>query len=254
MEMIKLNGIELAYARRGTGAPLVLLHGYPLDHHIWDVMAPLLENDFDLILPDLRGFGKSTTVDTPYTLDDFASDIAGLLDHLGIKKSAIAGHSMGGYIALAFANRYPERVSGLGMVASQALADSHEKKRDRYAAAAEIAEKGTRAMVETMAAKLTPSEPIQETVKELMQGQNPAAFIGALKAMAGRIDATSLLATFKFPVVLIHGDADDLISIERAREIKNILPGAHFVELKGAGHLPMMEFPKETAVALKFLK
>src|SRR5690606_26707198 len=113
MEMNKLNvnGIELAYARRGKGSPLVLLHGYPLDHHIWDAVTPLLENEFDLILPDLRGFGQSTTVETPYTLDDFAADIAGLLDQLGIPKAALAGHSMGGYVALAFVNRYPERVS-----------------------------------------------------------------------------------------------------------------------------------------------
>jgi haloacetate dehalogenase len=74
----------------------VLLHGYPLDHHLWDEVAPLLEDTFDLILPDLRGFGESTTVDSPYTMDDYASDIAGLLDQLGIQKAAIVGHSMGG--------------------------------------------------------------------------------------------------------------------------------------------------------------
>jgi len=84
MQKININGIELAYERRGKGTPLVLLHGYPLDHHTWDFVAPLLEDTFDLILPDLRGFGESSTVETQYTLDDFASDIAGLLDHLGI--------------------------------------------------------------------------------------------------------------------------------------------------------------------------
>ncbi len=115
MEKIKINDIELAYERRGTGTPLVLLHGYPLDHHLWDDVAPLLGDTFDLIIPDLRGFGESTTVDRQFSMDDYASDIAGLLDILEIQKAAIAGHSMGGYVALAFARLYPERVNGLGV-------------------------------------------------------------------------------------------------------------------------------------------
>ena len=96
METININGIRFAYERRGTGTPLVLLHGYPLDHHLWDDIAPLLENDFDLIMPDLRGFGGSSTVDSFYAMEDMSADVAALLDNLGIQKAAIAGHSMGG--------------------------------------------------------------------------------------------------------------------------------------------------------------
>ncbi len=130
MEKVNVNGIHLAYDRRGKGTPLVLLHGYPLDHHLWDESLPLLEDTFDVILPDLRGFGESSTVDSSYTMDDYASDIAGLLDQLGIQKTAIAGHSMGGYVALAFARLYPERVSGLGLVSSQVLADPLTARKD----------------------------------------------------------------------------------------------------------------------------
>ncbi len=120
MDTLEINGIRLAYDRRGKGKPLVLLHGYPLDHHLWDEVVPLLEDQFDIILPDLRGFGRSSTVDSFYTMEDIASDIAGLLDSLGIQKAAIVGHSMGGYVALAFARLYPGRVTGLGLVSSQA--------------------------------------------------------------------------------------------------------------------------------------
>ena len=127
MKKISINGIELAYERHGKGASLVLLHGYPLDHHLWDEVVPLLKDTFDLIIPDLRGFGKSTTVDTPYTMNDFASDLAGLLDQLGIQKVAVAGHSMGGYVALAFARLYPERVRGFALVSSQVLADPPDR-------------------------------------------------------------------------------------------------------------------------------
>lgn len=253
MEKIKANGIELAYERRGKGTPLVLLHGYPLDHHTWDFVAPSLDGTFDLIMPDLRGFGQSTTVEAQYTLDDFASDIAGLLDTLGMQKASVAGHSMGGYVALAFAKLYPDRISGLGLVSTQTLADPPDRKEGRYKTAADVAEKGIGGVVETMKSKFSPSEEYQNAVTAIMQRQQPAAFIGALKAMAERTDTSSLLANLKIPVVVIHGDTDSLISIDRAREMKNAVPHAHFVELKGVGHLPMMEAVKETAEALKHL-
>ena len=253
MEKIKLNDIELAYTRQGKGTPLVLLHGYPLDNHLWDDIAPLLEDTFDSILPDLRGFGESTTADSPYTMDDYASDIAGLLDQLGIQKAAIVGHSMGGYVALAFARLYPERVSGLGLVSSQVLADPPDRKEARYKSAADVSANGIGGVIETMAPKFTSDERLQSFARATMERQQPAAFIGALKAMAERPDSTSLLSSFNFPVVIIHGEADALIPIDRAREVKNAIPHAHLVELNGSGHMPMMEAKEETARALKHL-
>jgi pimeloyl-ACP methyl ester carboxylesterase len=253
MEKVEVNGIQLAYERRGRGTPLVLLHGYPLDHHLWDEIAPLLEDTFDLFLPDLRGFGGSSTVDSFYAVEDFATDIRSLLDHLGIRKAAIAGHSMGGYVALAFVRLFPERVRGLGLVASQVLADPTERKEARYKSAAEVAEHGIGSVVESMAPKFTSDKRLQAFARQSMEQQQPAAYIGALKAMAERVDSTPLLSAFRFPVVLIHGDADQLIPIDRAREIKAVLPQAHLVEISGAGHMPMMENKEKTAEALKHL-
>ncbi|MEP7137283.1 MAG: alpha/beta hydrolase [Chloroflexota bacterium] len=253
MNKINVNGIELAYARHGNGNPLVLLHGYPLDHHLWDEVVPLLKGTFDLVLPDLRGFGESTTVDTPYTMDDLASDIAGLLDQLGIQKAAIAGHSMGGYVALAFARLYPERMNALALVSTQVLADPPEGKEKRYKTAVDIAEKGIGGVVETMTPKFTSNPNWQAFACKTMEGQQSAAYIGTLKAMAERVDSTPLLSTITYPVVVIHGDADTLIPIERAREVKAALPEAHLVEVKGAGHMPMCEAPDETAKALLML-
>ncbi|HCR70332.1 MAG TPA: hypothetical protein DIW23_02715 [Anaerolineae bacterium] len=254
MEKIQVNDITLAFERRGKGTPLVLLHGYPLDHHVWDFIAPLLENDFDLIMPDLRGFGESTISDANYTIDTFASDIASLLDHLGIKKTAIAGHSMGGYIALAFTKWHFDRVSGLGLVSTQTLADPPDRKEGRYKSAADVGENGIGGVVDTMAPKFTPDENLQLSSREIMERQKPGAFIGALKAMAERMDTTSLISSINFPLVVIHGDKDNLISIERAREVKSLVPNAHLIELQNVGHLPMMEAVKETAEALKLLK
>ena len=253
METANVNSIQLAYERRGKGTPLVLLHGFPLDHHLWDEVVPLLEDSFDMIVPDLRGFGNSTTIDTPHSMDDYASDIARLLDHLNIQKAAIVGHSMGGYVALAFARLYPERVSGLGLVSSQVLADAPERKEGRYKSAADVSANGIGSVVESMAPKFTNDERLQAHARASMERQQPAAYIGALKAMAERLDSTSLLSSFQFPVVVVHGDADALIPVDRAREVKATLPQAHLVEISGAGHLPMMEAKKKTAEALKYL-
>lgn len=253
MKKIQINGIELAYERKGKGTPLVLVHGYPLDHHLWDEAVPLLKDTFDLIIPDLRGFGESTTVETPYTMDDLASDIAGLLDQLNIQKAAIAGHSMGGYVALAFARLYPERMIGLALVSSQVLADPPDRKEGRYKSAADVADKGISGVIETMTAKFTANPQWQAFARKTMEMQQPSAYIGALKAMAERLDATPLLSTINYPVVVVHGDADVLIPVERAREVKGTLPGSHLVEIPGAGHMPMCEAPHETAQALKLL-
>ena len=253
MEKISVNSIELAYERQGNGTPLVLLHGFPLDHHLWDEIVPLLKDSFDMIIPDLRGFGESETIDTPYTMKDYASDIAGLLDHLSIQKAAVAGHSMGGYVALAFASAYPERVRGLALVSSQAPADPPERKEGRYKTAAEVAEKGISAVVETMAPKFTSDPRLQAVAREIMEKQRPAAYIGALKAMAERADSTPVLSTFTFPLVIIHGEEDALISIDRAREVKASIPGSHYAELRGIGHVPMLEAAEKTAEALKHL-
>jgi 3-oxoadipate enol-lactonase len=253
MEKINVNGITLAYIRRGTGTPLALIHGYPLDHSIWDQIAPVLEDKYDLIIPDLRGFGESSTVDEQYSLDDMASDLAGLFDQLGIDKVALAGHSMGGYLALAFARLYPNRLRGLGLVSSQALADAPDRKEGRYKTAAEVAEKGVGVVVEAMTPKLSPATSVQDCLRGLIEKQKPAGVIGALKAMAERRDSTALLTEFQFTVVLVHGDLDALILLERAREVKTLLPAAKLLELAGVGHMPMMEAPRETAWALKHL-
>ncbi len=252
MEKAKINGIHLAYERRGKGAPLVLIHGYPLDHSVWDEVAPLLENDFDLIIPDLHGFGQSDVMEADDSIIEFASDIEGLLNHFKIRKAFVAGHSMGGYVALAFAREYPDTVSGLGLISSQAAADSAGKKEGRYATAKQVLDEGVKVVVESMMPKLSADARVQTFVHELMSKQRPLGVCSALTAMAERPDSTESLQTFRFPVVIVHGDADALIPVERGREMKAALPAAHYVELPGLGHMPMMENPKAVADALKF--
>lgn len=252
MKKIKVNGFDLAFERRGRGAPLVLIHGYPLDHTIWEKAAPLLEKDFDLILPDMRGFGQSSAVESTYTVADLASDVAGLLDHLKVGKAFVAGHSMGGYVALAFARAYPQRLAGLGLISSQVSSDPADGKAGRYKTAAAVAESGVGLVAEAMSPKLSADVHVQSFARELIGRQKTAGVIGALKAMAERPDSTDVLKTLKVPLVIVHGDADALIPVERGRGMKAAIPGIHYAELPGIGHMAMMENPQAVADALKF--
>jgi 3-oxoadipate enol-lactonase len=252
LEMLKttVNGFEIAYERIGAGTPLVLIHGYPLDHTIWDLVVPLLEPHFDLILPDLRGFGRSGTTPHHFQLDDMAADIAALLDGLKINKAAIAGHSMGGYVSLAFARAHPGRMLGLGLVASQSVADTPEKKTGRTREAETVLANGVAGVAEGMSPRLTADPGLQAKLRDLMLKQRPQGVAGALRAMAGRLDSTSILSGFNFPVVIVHGLADKIIPVERAREMRAAVKQGCLFEIAAAGHMPMMEAPQDTAEAL----
>ncbi len=247
-----IDGIEISYIRRGKGVPLVLIHGYPLDHTIWERVAPLLSDDFDLIVPDLRGFGGSDLMEADQSIIDYASDLAGLMSHLRIKKAVLAGHSMGGYVALAFAREYAERVAGLAMVSSQVAADTPEVREGRYQRAKRVLEEGVEAEADSLAPKLSANPEVQAFSRELIRRQRPMAISSALHAMAERPDSADIFAAFRFPVVIAHGDADALIPVERARDMKASLGSAHYAVLPGVGHMPMLEKPEALANALRF--
>ena len=245
-----VNGIPLAYERFGRGVPLMLLHGYPLDHSIWETLVPLLKDDFDLILPDLRGFGESQSAKMDYAMSDLAEDLANLLDQLGIKKAAMVGHSMGGYVTLACTSAHPKRLLGLSLISSQALADSPEKKIGRYQEAESVLANGVKDVAEGMSVKLTARPDLQSRLKGLILKQRPEGLAGALRAMAERPDSTQMLSGLDLPFVMVHGLDDALIPVERARVIKSAVAGAHLTEIPHAGHMPMMEEPRMTAEAL----
>lgn len=253
MEKMELKEFNIAYSRDGDGTPLVLIHGYPLDHSIWDPVVPLLTGTFQVITPDLRGFGESGSTRGTYGMPELAADLAEMLDGLRIEQAVLVGHSMGGYVALAFAKAFPARVRGLGLVSSQVLADPPDRKEGRYKSAADVAEKGVAVVADAMAPKLTADPRLKGLARDLIMKQSPDGVMGALKAMAEREDATEMIRGFQLPVVLVHGDADALIPIDRAREVEAAVLQARMFALEGVGHLPMMEAPRQTADALKYL-
>lgn len=250
IQRISVNGLRTTYRRQGQGIPLFLLHGFPLDHSIWEPLLPHLTGRFDVILPDLRGFGGSSGVGTVPVMDDFAADLAGLFDQLQISRAFVVGHSMGGYVALSFARKFASRLLGLGLVSSQALPDTPERKAGRYASADAILTKGMDELAANMSARLSANPAHVPALKALILRQPPSGAVAALQAMAERADSTDFLPDLSIPVALIHGLADALIPVERSREIQALLPAAHLTEIPGVGHMPMMEAPAETAAGL----
>jgi pimeloyl-ACP methyl ester carboxylesterase len=250
---IRVNGIELFYRDLGEGIPLVLLHGYPLNNTIWDAVAELLQGQARLILPDLRGFGLSSAPEGVYSMRQLAGDVARLLDTLEIHTAVMAGHSMGGYVTLAFAKAFPDRLAGLGMVCSQAGADSAERKAGRLATADEVARQGTAAMARAMAEGLTADPTRVNGLEQMILQMSPFGVIGALKGMAEREDFTGFLPHIEVPALVLAGEMDAFVPLAKAEEMALRMKDCRLVRITGAGHMPMLEAPKKTAAAFSEL-
>lgn len=250
---MEMDAIDLYFEEHGQGIPAVFLHGFPFDHSIWEPLVPLLRDTARMILPDLRGFGRSPVTDGPYAMRLQAEDVLRLLDRLKIEKAVLVGHSMGGYVSLAFAQAYPGRLSGLGLVATQAAADAPERRQSRYKTAESVAHKGARVVASGMVNTLTHKQELIEPITKLILNAQPAGIVGALKGMADRHDLTGELSKISVPAVVMIGASDQLLSRENVDTMAQMLPKSWLVEIAGAGHMLMMEEPQAVADQLRQL-
>lgn len=245
--------VELYYEEFGQGFPVILMHGYPLNHTIWMPVVERLQAHARVITPDLRGHGKSPVTDGEYSMRLMAEDIHALMNRLDLPKAVLVGHSMAGYVSLAFARAYPGRLAGLAMVASQAEADSSEKRQGRYITAEEVGRKGVRQVAKSMLPKLTPRKELAADLMEIMLKTPKKGVIGTLKGMAERPDALEWLAEIEVPAVVIAGEQDAIIPLERARTMTQMLRRGWLVEIPEAAHMPMLETPQVVADTIQQL-
>jgi pimeloyl-ACP methyl ester carboxylesterase len=229
------------------GTPLVLLHGYPFDHTMWDNVVAKFEPDRRFLAPDLRGFGVEVAGAEP-SLDVMAEDVGRQLPG----EAVIAGFSMGGYVALALADRCPELVVGLVLINSQAAADTDEARQGRRTMIAKVRKEGTRAATDAAIPKLF-ANPREELTRYALKGAERAGVAGitwALEAMARRPDGTPVLQRLGKPILIVHSTDDKFIPTTRARDLAANLK-AKYVEIEGAGHCTPLEAPDKVAAALK---
>ena len=254
------TAVRLFYEDVGTGLPVVLLHGFPLNSQIWRKQQQALSDRYRVITPDLRGHGASPCPEGIYEMADLAGDVLVLLDHLKIERAVILGHSMGGYVTLAAWKLAPARFLGLGMVASQAAADTDEGKQGRFKTAEKVAEHGSQILADSMPSKLfsaalPATDPAFEQTRQMILQTRPGGIIGTLKGMAARADSTSILSQINVPALILAGADDQIIPRAKADVMAAAIPHATLAVIERAGHMPMLEQPDATTAAMrKFLE
>ncbi|MCC7358649.1 MAG: alpha/beta fold hydrolase [Anaerolineales bacterium] len=255
---LHLPGLLVAYTDEGEGRPLLLLHGFPLSRRLWRPQVADLAATTRVLAPDLRGHGQSDVTAGPYSVEQYADDAARLLDALNVTQPVIvAGLSMGGYIALAFQRRHPQRVAGLILAATRAGADSAEGKAKRDEAAAAARAHGARAIVDAMLPKMLAPRTYQTRpdlvaeARALMAPTKVTGIVSALAALRDRPDATKQLATIRQPVLVLHGSDDQLIAPSEAEAMTRALPNSRLALLAGGGHLLNLEQPAAFNAAVR---
>lgn len=247
--------IPLRFEERGSGIPLVLLHGYCGSRRYWDEVVPLLAGEYRVIAPDLRGHGESPAAEGVCAMEDLAEDTVQLLDRLGIGQAFVFGHSLGGYAALALAEAHPERLLGIGLIHSTPLPDTEAGKEGRLKAARTIRSEGVKPFVDGLIPKLfapghrsTMADRIA-AAKEIGYATSPQGAVGCALGMRERPDRTGVLRRASVPVLLLAGQCDEVVPEDRRFPAAG--PHIQSVTLPEAGHMSMMEDPQRLAAAMR---
>ena len=259
MPATSYNDVSLEYTDTGgSGKPVVLVHGFPLNGRMWESQVEALSDRFRVLVPDLKGFGSSDapTDRSSYSMDSYAEEVNAVMDDAGVQRAALVGLSMGGYVCLAFMRRHPERASALVLADTRAEADPPEGVDKRTAQQQQVEAEGTAALIDALTSALLSDKTkadkpeVVERVKAVMDNP-PAGFVGALEAMKNRPDSTPGLPSIGVPVLVVVGEKDPLTPPEVARTLYERLAGSEMVVLPEAGHLASLEMPNEFNAALR---
>ena len=254
--LARINGINLAYTDHGQGLPLVFVHAFPLSRAMWAPQVEALAGGSRVITVDLRGHGESDAPLWRYTLEQFADDLRGLLDHLNIPQAVFAGLSMGGYTLFAFYRKYADRINGLVLADTRAQADTEEGRTGRFNMAQTAYRQGASAIAELMLPKLLSPASQQgrpelvQQVRGIITATQISGIAGDLMAMAERPDSTPLLKEIACPTLVIVGELDQATPPADARVMAEGIRGARLEVIPGAAHLANLEEPEAFNQAL----
>jgi pimeloyl-ACP methyl ester carboxylesterase len=236
---------------------IVLLHGFPLGARMWEAQHALAEHGWRVVMPQLRGFDCATPDGADAaSMEDYASDVADLLETLSIEKAVIGGISMGGYVTLALYRNAPALFRGIVLADTRAEADSPEGRANRTRMIDLAASGGAAAIASDMMAKLLgettrrTSPAVEERVRAMIETNQPPAIQAALRAMMTRQDSTSLLSAIDVPALIIVGEEDTLTPPALSVAMAGSIARAELVRLPAAGHLSNLEQPQAFNAAL----
>jgi 3-oxoadipate enol-lactonase len=260
---IHVNGIDLVYEECGHGdkKALVLLHGFCGSSYYWRKICGQLNDEHRIIIPNLRGHGGSGSSGGNYSMELLAKDIAELLNALGVEKVILFGHSLGGYVAAAFAELYPDRVSGLSLIHSTVLPDSESTRKQRVKDIAAIQAGGMNAYLRKLVPQLFGSgnhDDMQAELEALIhngQQVSAEAAIATIEGMMNRRDRSHVLARAEFPVLLIAGSEDSVVKPDDSFTLTNLFESRktysypHILEttFEGVAHMSLIEISDQLA-------
>jgi pimeloyl-ACP methyl ester carboxylesterase len=244
MQTVTINGVQLAYHDEGSGAPLLLIHAFPLHSLMWKPQIVALSSRRRVIAPDLRGFGASALGEAPTSLDQYADDLVALLDQLGIERVAVCGLSMGGYIAFSMLRRHRARIGALILADTRAGADTDEARQARETNARLAEQHGAGALADQMLPKLlapAASDSLRDDVRRIIGSNDGHGAAAALRCMAARPDSTPLLSSIDIPTLIIVGAEDALTPPSEAHAMHAAIRNSQLVEIPRVAHLSNME-------------
>jgi pimeloyl-ACP methyl ester carboxylesterase len=231
----------------GSGPPVVLAHGFLMDHTMFDAQVAALAPAFRVIRWDERCFGKTEEDGRPFTYWDSAADCLGLLDHLGIERAILGGMSQGGFLSLRAALRAPGRVKGLVLISTQAGVEDeatlagHRQMLDQWTTLGPVD-----ALVEALAGLILGPREHWEPWTSRWRAERRERFALAGRCLIERDDVTGRIGEISCPAIVIHGDADQALPLQRALALHEGLPGrTRFVEVKGAAHAANLTHPDQ---------
>jgi pimeloyl-ACP methyl ester carboxylesterase len=249
--MLSKGSPPIGYEDRGAGAPIVLLHPFPLSRDSWAGLSEALAARHRVIAIDARGFGE-TPPSARFSIADLADDVATLLTELGLERAALLGMSMGGYTALAFAARHPRRLAALALCDTRAAADSSDVRAARAAAIDVIRDAGPTAyLVASLPRLLSPGAPAALANELRARAETRAAsLIAGIEALRDRPDRSGELDAIRCPTLLVCGEADQVTPVAEMRGMAEAISGSTFTVVPEAGHLCHVEAPEAFERAL----
>lgn len=257
MKQIKTKNNTISYSVEGRGLPIVLIHGFCEDRLMWeDFKQDLLEEKYKVITMDLPGFGRSS-IQSDTSIDDYADAVLEVLAAAKVDECILIGHSMGGYTAMAIAEKRPEILKGMVLFHSHPYADSDEKKQARLRQIDFIHKYGHPLYVKQLIPKLFPkryglSHPFDlDKLIHRAARYSEKGITNALTAMADRPDRSKVLENIACPVCFIVGDKDEAVPADKSyRQLA--LPNIADVHiLKGVGHMGMFEQKRNTQLIVR---
>ena len=242
--IVRIGSTRLVGDDVGSGIPVVFLHAFPLNRHMWRPQMDELSTIARCISFDWRGFGASDEPGERYSIEDMASDTVRVLDAAGVERAVAVGLSMGGYVALALAELAPERLRGLVLADTKTGADTMQVRQARMDLRDLVARGGVESIVPAQLPRLlSPQAPSElgEWVRDMILEASPRGVRAAALAMAERPDRTHVLQRLACPILGLGGSKDTVTPPDELRAILELLSGSSFTVIEGAGHLSNLE-------------